>query len=47
MTVQKYTISPASHIASGLSGFFASDVRETQAVMGGQKPVSLYELGPK
>jgi hypothetical protein len=42
MTVHKYSISPASHIASGLVGFFASDVRETKAVMGGQKPVALY-----
>jgi hypothetical protein len=42
MTVRLYSISAASHIASGLAGFFASDVRETKAVMGGQKPVSLY-----
>jgi hypothetical protein len=41
MTVHKYDISPASHIANALAGFFASDARETKAVMGGQKPVSL------
>jgi hypothetical protein len=42
MTVQVHSISPASRIASGLAGFFASDVGEQKAVMGGQKPVSLY-----
>jgi hypothetical protein len=42
MTVHKHGILPASPIASGLAGFFASDVRETQTLMGGQKPVSLY-----
>jgi hypothetical protein len=46
MTVYKYGISPASHIERGLAGSFASDVRETQDVLG-QKPVSLYELGSK
>jgi hypothetical protein len=42
MTVHERSISPASHIANRLAGFSASDVRETNAVMGGQKPVSLY-----
>jgi hypothetical protein len=42
MTVHTYRVSPASYIASGLAGVLASDVRETKAVMGGQKPVSPY-----
>jgi hypothetical protein len=42
MTVYKYGIPPASHIERGLAGFIASDVRETQAVMGGQTAVALY-----
>jgi hypothetical protein len=42
MTAHVYSISPASYIASGLAGFSASDVRDTKAVMGGQKPVALY-----
>lgn len=42
MTAHANSTLPTSHIASGLAGFFASDFRETKAVMGGQKPVSLY-----
>jgi hypothetical protein len=42
MTVHPHGISPPSHTASGFAGGFTSDVRETKAVMGGQKPVSLY-----
>ncbi len=42
MTAHVHSISPANRIARGLAGFFTSDVRETKAVMGGQKSVSLY-----
>ena len=42
MTVHKYKISPASHIANGLVVVLTPDVREIKAVMGGNKPVSLY-----
>jgi hypothetical protein len=42
MTVHVHSISLASHIASGLAGCFASDVKQTKAAMGGQKPVARY-----
>jgi hypothetical protein len=42
MAVHKYGISPASHIASGLAADLVPDVRETNAVMGGQTAVALY-----
>jgi hypothetical protein len=42
MTVHAHSISPASHISNGLAGVSASYVRETKAVMRGQKPVAQY-----
>lgn len=42
MTVHANSILPTSLTACGLAGLFASDVRETKTVMGGQKPVALY-----
>jgi hypothetical protein len=42
MTACKYSTSLVSQTARGLAAILTPDVRETTAVMGGQKPVSLY-----
>jgi hypothetical protein len=42
MAVHVYGISLPSHIASGLAADLVPDVRETNAVMGGQTAVALY-----
>jgi hypothetical protein len=42
MTDRMYKLSPMSPLASGSVGVFAFDVRGTNAVLGGQKSVSVY-----
>jgi hypothetical protein len=42
MTIQTHNTLLASDIASGLAGFFASDVGETSTATVGQKPRPLY-----